>query len=441
VDKNSQCVLGFTVFDTAGTYDLAYWKFERLEIKNGASADGNFAAGFAANGGPFVFRHVYVHDNLSLSGSNNPGGLQGLVWKDSVVEYSVFERNGCTVDSHNCADINIFSDYLPDTIASSGYSNNGHANMRNEYRYNLFVGSPVGIKYKQDQFFTGRNPTGGHPLEDTFKNYGDKIHHNIFQNNIDCAIDARQDFIQIYNNIVDSSNSAILVGEGDTRSIYKAVVYNNTILSPKVNGIWRIHKVWSSWAFAQPTEYSGYDFNNILDNVNDGWNWSDIAVAAVSFGTQTPDFSNYVSDRNYFYRPGTAYFKDPSGLYVVFLGATRLTVADFEAIYPAIQLFRNDFNQSTLPYKGTTGANKYKTVANHVVEGSLTLANGGRGGAHPYLTGIQIPSYIGATAPIADSGKNWDPKTPDPNDAGWVDYVTKLKFTLIPPVLLDINIQ
>jgi len=437
-DQNSACVLGLTTADTAGTYDLKYWKFERLEIKNGSSADGSTGVGFAGNGGPFIFRYVYIHDNLALSGSSNPGGLQGQVWKDSLVEYSVFERNGCSLDNHNCADINIFSDYKPDTIAQFGYNDSGHSIMRNEFRYNIFVGSPVGIKYKQDQFLTGRNPAGGYPLTDTFKHYGDKVHHNIFQGNISCGIDARQDFIQLYNNIFDSSHSAIFVGEGDTRSIYKAVVYNNTILSPVANGIWRVHQ--DSYTF-QPVEYYGYDFNNILDSVNDGWNWSDIALGAIKFTTRSPNFSNYVSDRNYFYRPGKANIKDLNGTFVECFGTDRLTVADMEARYPGTNLFREEFNQNSPLYKGETGTEKYKTVANHLVEGALTVADGGRGGIHPYLPNVQIPSYIGAANPAMDSGKNWDPTQPAPDDAGWVDYVSKLKFTLIPPSLLNINIK
>ncbi|OFX29427.1 MAG: hypothetical protein A2W92_13370 [Bacteroidetes bacterium GWA2_42_15] len=62
-------------------------------------------------------------------------------------------------------------------------------------------------------------------------------------------------------------------------------------------------------------------------------------------------------------------------------------------------------------YKGTTGAARFKTRGSHVINGDTTIANGGIGGAHPYLEGVTLPSYIGAT---------------DPNNDSWVDTVLGL---------------
>jgi hypothetical protein len=46
-----------------------------------------------------------------------------------------------------------------------------------------------------------------------------------------------------------------------------------------------------------------------------------------------------------------------------------------------------------------------------VLSGSTTIANGGIGGPHPYLGGVVMPSYVGAT---------------NPNDNAWVDGVLGL---------------
>ena len=56
-------------------------------------------------------------------------------------------------------------------------------------------------------------------------------------------------------------------------------------------------------------------------------------------------------------------------------------------------------------YAGTSGANKFITKESHIIEGSTTIANGGIGGSHPYLSGITLPSYVGAV---------------DPNNTSWV---------------------
>ena len=61
--------------------------------------------------------------------------------------------------------------------------------------------------------------------------------------------------------------------------------------------------------------------------------------------------------------------------------------------------------------QGSSGAYKYMTNRNHYLEGSKTIANGGIGGSHPYLAGVIIPSYVGAT---------------DPNNDSWVDTVLNL---------------
>ncbi len=54
---------------------------------------------------------------------------------------------------------------------------------------------------------------------------------------------------------------------------------------------------------------------------------------------------------------------------------------------------------------------KYPIIAN-LVKGALTLANGGMGDSHPYLTGTKLPSYLGLCADEA---------------CAWMDQVQRLR--------------
>jgi len=435
-NAQSECVLGHSIYPSAGQGHMKYWKFENLEIKNGATADGQYAAGFWGTAGPFIFRNCYIHDNLADIMANNPAGLTGHVWHDSLIEFCYFFNNGAKESTHhNSANLAIYSDYNPNGIAATGFTDVGHHTMKNEIRYNLFIGSAVAIKYKQCQLFSGRDTSKGQP-DDTYKTYGDKVHHNIIRNAAAYAIDARQDFIQVYNNIIDSCASGIAVGEEDTRSIYKAVVYNNTIINSTNWGIFRVHSWWTDYNLpTQTTTYYGYDYNNLLDQIRDGWNWSDIGVDTYStFGGYTPVYSGYVNDRNFFYRP-IANLYDPNGTYLVYIGHSnnRLTKTTFEAAYPGTKLFRKDYNAASPLYQSTDGVAKYKTRADYTLEGNLTISNAGKGTSHPYLANVIIPSYIGATNPNTDSGNAWNPDTPNPDDSGWVNYVLSLTIKMAQP--------
>ena len=432
-NSHTGCVLGYSDYPGTGEHHMKYWKFERLEIRNGASADGQYAAGFWGTGGPFIFRYCYIHSNMADVINNNPAGLKGHVWHDSIVEYCYFKDNGAPSTHHNSAHLCIYSDYHPNDIAREGFVDFGHHTMRNNIRYNLFMNGTVAVKYKQDQFFTGRDTDKGEP-NDRYKDYGDDVHHNIIINASGLAIDARQDFIQVHHNIIDSSASAIGVGEEDTRSIYKAVVYNNTIINPADWGIFRVHSWWSDYNLeSQTPTYFGYDYNNIVAQARDGWNWSDIAVDAYSsFGGKSPDYSGYFNDRNLFYNAKQDY-RDPDGTLLVYLGdsSNRLTELMFESRFPGTDLFT--IRGSGL-FKGETGSAKYKLNNSYKLDNGLTVNDAGIT-VHPYLTQINLPKYLGAVNPGRDSGMSWDPQIQDGDDAGWVDYVLGL-----PEILSDTSV-
>lgn len=412
------CVIGRSTSAKDGTGALRYWKFERLEITNGRSPNGAFAAGIDITGGPFWVTGCYIHDNYSTlanPGTNNPSGISGGVWQDSIIEYSYFLDNGTKnkVDNHNCAHIQGFSDYRPDQIAAGGIgAGTGYYNCRNTFRYNLFVGSSTAIKYKQEQFFTGRNPAGGFPYQDSLKTYGDNVHHNIIRGSYGVAIYPRQDFIQVHHNIIDDSGAGIYIGD---RTIYKAVTYNNTIIRPNglndapiPHGILRMLIRW--YPTFEPNAYYGYDYNNIVDQGTTGWGWEEFTLRRVSYTTPT-DFSGYSSARNLSYRP-IAGSSDTTNTQTWLVAGLRYADDSVSSILPkSYSTYLKQYNSNDPLYVGTTGADKYKTRSEYSLASGVTIGTGGVGGNHPYLTGVTIPSYIGAV---------------NPNDNAWVSGVLSL---------------
>ena len=112
----------------------------------------------------------------------------------------------------NSCHIQEVGDYVDSTTAKNGYPAEPHYAIKNNIiRYNLFKNGSAGIKHKGNQLLTGRNPGGGEGFDNTNKDWGDKIHHNIFIGLDDIAIRGKQDFVQIYNNIMDSCSGGVLI--------------------------------------------------------------------------------------------------------------------------------------------------------------------------------------------------------------------------------------
>lgn len=394
---------------------ITYWMLERLEITGGGGPSTEYAYGFVGSWGPFWIRYCYIHDNYVRDGGTGGtfanGGLSGYCWQDSIVEYCSFARNGCLDSSNNnVSEINIASDYLYATIVGNGFdptSNGGRHNMRNTYRYNYFELSrgSHGIKYKAGQYFSGKSEA---TVQETYNTYGDKIHHNIFLDALSGGIKTSQDFIQIYNNIFDGCVSAIKIGETSDYDVYKGVTYNNTIIDGTQRALFRLHKEYFE---GQIDAYYGYDYNNILDNGADYDGNAELGINAIDWETDEDDYSTYVGDRNYFYRPaGTStqkanVFSAPDNVY--------FTTAEYMAEYSGTTLWNNDYDAENLLYAGTSGASKYipRDRGAHIISGATTIANGGYNAAHPYLSGVTIPRYVGAV---------------NPSDSDWVAGVLSL---------------
>ncbi len=407
-------VIGRVNSGTESANSVNYWLFERLEIMGGGrTSGGQSCAAIWVNVGPNKFRYLYIHDNLSWTYLENPGGLVGLQWQDSIVEYCYFDNNGSSgAKSHNDAHINIFSDYSPSSrkveIATNGFDDvNG--TKRNIYRYNYLNGSEVAIKHKGAQLLSKRG-TDAHPeyWEDEFVAYGDDIHHNIIDNTSDKAVIISQDFTQFHNNIIiDPPIPAICVAYAldGIEVLYKVSVYNNTIMSPLSAGITRLG---SPEYTDEEVKMYGADYNNLISegDATPGYHYCSVSYMNYSCynGSQNPyiyDMTDLRSSHNYFYDPG-----DPD-LYKInrvdggYEATGYLTAAEYEAQTTITHQTNKEVYSTSgdSPFVGGGGANNYITVGSTVLEDTTTIANGGIGGDHPYVPGVTIPSYVGATNP------------------------------------------
>lgn len=393
---------------------LKFWRFERLEIRNGASADGKNAYGFFGNQGPFHFRYCVIRDNIVDYEGNNPAGIAGYTWMDCVVEYCYFYNNGAVTNHRNSCHLVIFSDYDNEEHAKNGFVNKNLHTMGNCYRYNLFVsasGPAVAIKYKNDTFLSGRNPSEGHGYDDTWKNRGDRIYKNIFRKSLDYAVSARQDFVQVYNNIFDSCFGAIAVGDWWKATTYKATVYNNTVRGKGAQGLFFSH--YKQYPY-QEQNIIQYAYNNIVDNCGDDWDKDDITLE------WDPQFTSAVVDsfridRNIIYRPSANKY-DANGTYVFWFGSTanpstRYTISTYKNIFPDSRLYYAKEDAANPLFSGTSGANRLITRGEYKLSDKENIANSGKNISHPFLSGVKIPGYIGAT---------------DPNDNKWVSVVLNL---------------
>lgn len=395
---------------------LKYWKFERIEIRNATTADGQNAAGFFGNHGPFHFRYCVFRDNIVGYDGNNPGAIVGYTWKDCIVEYCYFYNNGATTKHRNSSHIVIFADYNEDAHAEKGFNNDKYHIMRNRYQYNLFVsaaGPAVAIKYKNDTFLTGRNPSAGKGYNDTWKEWGDHINNNIFRKSTDFAVAARQDFVQIYNNIFDSCFGAIAVGDWWRPTIYKAVVFNNTVLGRGAQGLLFTH--YKFYSFQEPALVQ-HVYNNIVDYCGDDWISCDITLLEDKF--TNPIIDSFKIDKNFIHNPALTK-DDPNGTYVFWYGYTqdankRHTMSDYNKRFPNSKLYYAKADGENPLFKGKSGADRMITRGEYKLSAQETIANAGKNIRHPYLNGMTIPGYIGAT----------DPK--DPNNNRWVSDVLNL---------------
>ena len=385
---------------------LSYWEFAHFEIKNGATSNGANATGLIIGGKNCYVHHLYVHDNVASIGNNNPAGIKLEKPQSVIVEYCYLYNNGMSSGTnYNAANIISVSDYVENPASV----NIGAASQKNIYQYNLIANSPVGIKYKNSQWLS-LSHTAAHTV---YKDFGDKIHHNIIKNIYKYPVDARMDFIQIYNNIIDmSSTKEFLIGEvdSDDREPFYATVYNNTFIRsrPCLYHDGKSGGDNSSYTISAstPSKPYFYFYNNIIESVGavkDGRNDLNILFTYSDWELSNGDIdmSKVFVERN------------------LFIPRKRtdkvINVGEDTYDYSISDYMSNGWSSKLYAVELLTGLHKagsnYKTNGSFSLGDSETIMNGGLGGSHPYLSGVRFPSYVGAT---------------DPNNDNWVDAVLGL---------------
>lgn len=393
-------------------YDAAkYWLFERLEITGGgrnAVVSAQTGHGIYWSFGPWIIRYSYVHDNIGPWTDENPTGIGGITWQGAVIEYNYVANNRSAQGyGNNVFNIGNTATYIEYDTA---YDTRKNA-TDNIIRYNLIEGQAGGIRTK-GTIWLNQDRSGS---STTNKDKGDKIHHNVvIQNNNSStpAIFYQADYAQIYNNIIDQENSSPgqenwsistrrirTAGERDT---LQSVIYNNTIYSG-AGEIGNFHEGDGS------ANAEWHVYNNLLDNITS-------VFSPITFGCSSGWCSDYSTksqhnlsklyiDRNYIYRPSNSdriYIGNASWPNGAFSDQT------WESARPGTDTFSQSDSPTNPLYEGTSGPAKYKTIGEHTVEGDKEIGTAGIGGSHPYLSGVELPSYIGATSPC---------------DNNWVDVV------------------
>lgn len=400
---------------------VKFWKFKRIEITGGKSKFQDGAGGFGADVGPFWFTQCYFHDNKATTGSQNSGGIVGYVWENCIIEYCLFENNGSLANDQNSADITIFSDYRMNAAgwAKTGFVLTPGAHIyKNQIRYNLFLGnSGTHIKYKGAQLLTGRNPHEGHPLNDDYKEYGDNIHHNIFLRSTLVSARVRIDFGQVYNNIFMDCGGAVGYAPDETAH-YKLAIYNNTIINS--NGV--SGAIFTPHSHTYPDSFSEHNiyvfaFNNIIEGGITSWDGSSLcSYRAIS--DSLAQFDSLKFTNNFFYKQQTNAL-DPNGICPLFVGNKATGPTPYYSVTRFTSNFdhtsQNWINFSLGLFVGSDSGKQYVTSGKFELGTGKTIDNAGKGGNHPYLSGVKIPTYIGATDPN------------DPNNNQWVTDVLHLE--------------
>ena len=389
---------------------LSYWEFGNFEIKNGATSSGSTATGLIYGGNHGRIHHLYIHDNVASTGSNNPSGIKLEKPKYTLVEYCHFYNNGMSSGTNlNSSNINTVSDYVEDPKAV----NINNAEHHNEYRYNLIEQAPIGFKYKGFQYLSLSRD--GQTPHMTYKEYGDKIHHNIFRSINKYPLWVEQDFAQIYNNIFDMSSAKEMIlnsPDEDDREPFYATVYNNTFIRTRLciyhDGVaGGDHSSYTiSYAMGTPAKPYFYFFNNIVESigaVKDGRNDLNILFTYKDWDVTNNDIdlSKVFVERNLFI-PRKITDK-------------VINVGEDTYDYSISEYISNGWASKLYAVESKTGlykaSNSYKTNGSFSLGSSEKVINGGIGGSHPYISGVKIPSYVGAT---------------DPNNDNWVDVVLGL---------------
>jgi len=410
-----------------------YWKLSNFEVTGGG-------AGISIKCRHVKMHYLYIHDNGRAGVSNLQSGITTVNPQYLEVKYSYFKDNvNAAEPNRNNAHILLDGDYR------DGTSNGGEGESwierasthHNEIAYNYFEltgsnfnGDHIGFRHKNQQRFgtNGRDPND--PDFRALGDYGDKFHHNIVVGSRE-SIATGQDFVQVYNNITDS---VINIGRsGDLPVTYHHVVYNNTVrvdpIMDQSAGITGYISFSGTGGNEVPPITNHYDnlpqrtvhehawfYNNISDDTGSNFNdvpfrfHRDMPSNATNMDTDNVDL---VVENNFIHNNA-----NPIDISIGNKGSgvcaqTGMQVSDFNTCSETWRgvdagTVRNWKNKSAGLYIGDTGAAQYITNHAFKLDDTKTICTGGRSGNHPYLIGVRLPGYVGAT---------------NPNDYAWVSGV------------------
>lgn len=361
--------------------------------------------------GPIWVKYCYIHDNVY---GGNCDDLAGGLWINQatqcIIEYNWFSYNTGTTPTANCGDITIEADYKDDLDPTN--FNPDLAINRNIIRYNLVENSPTGIRHKNQQRFGTSTRTPTDVGSGSYAEWGDKWHHNIVRNFTTMGISPQQDNAQVYNNIVaidsetppDNTIGYQLGWEEGISShqpiLFNMVAYNNTAI--------KVAKSFGTSSGCDKDTPTGtcpqqphgtpaneecypyvWFYNNISDlNETDGGDWRYPVVIAAELPT-----GEYVNMTQVHFKNNLIHDPQNISANIVFIRGrgSYNTLAAAEAAFPQVS---GNWQNTTAGLWLST----YIADPSFVV-GSATIGNGGIGGNHPYLAGVTIPNYVGATSP------------------------------------------
>jgi hypothetical protein len=412
------------------TNSPAYWKFENFEVCGaGPSGSGSFDDASTGKGFGFwsarhmEFYRLYVHDNYGGHGNNGGAGIS-VANKDDhgaqyiTIKYCYLKNNGWPGSSdENLTNIVLYGDYndIPGDIPNLTYPLQG-----NEIAYNLIEGAPINVKTKSCQRLVLDN-SGTLSTSMNGKALGDKIHHNILKGGSFVNMTYEQDFEQVYNNIFDQRGfpntgceTTSPASSRQNRESFYTCLYNNTYIS---DGSWSSSKFAVKQDHGQDfTDASNYNqftdkyhpfiymYNNLFysTTADKDFNIHLDCFPTSSVKPKITDINwNTIHIQSNFFADRAAADKAFS---VGYLGTPAIDAGgDGSAGYVfSINGFAtlNTSNVNSARAVGYTSlfSDTAKKLLNPscIVSGSSTIANSGKGGSHPYLEGVTIPSYIGA---------------------------------------------
>lgn len=412
-----------------------YIRFERLEITGGGldtnstgyPSDGG---GITMRGGPFEFRHLYIHNNYGNVSNNNAGLVLANGTGGTTIEYCFFSANGDVKKdkSTSSANVIIFSNYKYENEMTSLTSENGYyiAMCKNIIRYNLFNGNAgngyytvTGFKHKGMQRLTGyqyvdtKNSLDNIPNDNQYESYGDQIYNNIFIGH-EVGIEADQDYVQIHNNIIARTNynrpfsSAVGIQLRDwntsRRGPHKPCIYNNTLICKGMMGIVH-HPVPQNWKGTTPYAKC-WIINNIIDGAKSGWHSGPLTVSSDNVTSTGYPLQDINIEKNYFYNSSS---DSLAFIHYTYYSKNMVLTHFQDTVFSSLKINTNPLYSSN-----------YITIGTHKLDNDHSIQTAGVNKKHPYLLDslgktIFFPAYIGAT---------------DPLNCKWVDNVINLSNIL-----------